>query len=267
DPALRPASCAELKRRLDECIPETAAAAGEPALPAVLREADGEMVLVSAGPFKMGERRREVELDGFYIDRCPVTNAQFKTFLGVTGYRPSDPEARRFLAHWNAGEVPSGLETHPVTYVSWHDARAYAAWAGKRLPTEAEWEKAARGTDGRRYPWGKEDPSRRLTTVGAKRSGTSPVGAFPDGASPCGALDMAVNVWQWRLAADAPEFYEDGPRKTPANDRPTTARSVYVMRGGSWMYGLRSLKTTARTSFEPHYRFAGGGFRCARTPR
>ncbi len=273
DPAARPASCAELKRRLDESLADFGPAVLEggevPAAPppAVVAEPDGaEMLLVPAGPFKMGEKRRDVELDAFYIDRCPVTNGQFNAFLEVTGYRPADAGEHRFLAQWNAGKIPRGLEAHPVTYVSWDDARAYAAWAGKRLPTEAEWEKAARGTDGRRYPWGKEDPSRRLAIFGRQRGGTSPVGAFPDGASPYGALDMAGNVWEWCADVDDAEFYEDGPSRNPLNDR-LPARPVYVMRGGSWMYGPRSLRTTSRTSFEPHYRFAGGGFRCARTPR
>jgi serine/threonine-protein kinase len=270
DPDARPASCAELKRRLEDCLAAfapPASAGGDVALPAVVREVDGgEMLLVPTGTFKMGEKRREIELDAFYIDRCPVTNGQFHAFLAVAGYRPTDAEAHRFLAHWDAGKVPRGLEAHPVTYVSQDDARAYAAWAGKRLPSEAEWEKAARGTDGRKYPWGKEDPSRRLAFFGRQRDGTSPVGSFPDGASPYGALDMAGNVWEWCADVDDPEFYEDGPARNPCNDR-RPARPVYVMRGGSWMYGPRSLRTTSRTSFEPHYRFAGGGFRCARTPR
>jgi serine/threonine-protein kinase len=266
DPADRPQSCAEFSRRLEACpLPAPARPVVEaPALPPVLRDgADGaELVLVAAGAFKMGERRREVYLDDFYIDRCPVTNAQFHTFVSVTGYRPGDGGEHRFLAHWPAGQVPDGLERHPVVYVSWEDARAYAQWAGKRLPTEAEWEKAARGTDGRKYPWGREDPTRRL---GRGRRGTMPVGAFPEGASPYGALDMAGNVWEWCEDADDPQFYEDGPTRNPRN--PQRAARARVMRGGSWMYGPRSLRTTSRTGFEPHYRFAGGGFRCALTPR
>lgn len=273
EPGDRPQTCAEFRRRLEACgLPVGArrgAAAGEGAgseaeLAPVVRDAGAEMVLVPAGPFKMGERRREVYLDAFYVDRCPVTNAQFAVFVKVTGYRPVETGEHRFLAHWRAGQVPEALEDHPVVYVSWEDARAYAAWAGKRLPTEAEWEKAARGVDGRKYPWGKEDPARRL--AGAKR-GTTKVGSFPAAASPYGALDMVGNVWEWCEDVDDPAFYEDGPSRNPRFAPRGAADAARVMRGGSWVYGPRSLRTTSRTSFEPHYRFAGGGFRCVRTPR
>jgi len=167
-----------------------------------------------------------------------VTNAQFRTFIEVTRYRPAEPSERRFLAHWHAGKIPAGQ-------------RAYAAWAGKQLPTEAEW------------PWGKEDPTRRRAS---QRRGTTPVGSFLEGASPYGALDMAGNVWEWCDDTDDPAFYEDGPALNPVRARRGPG-AVHVMRGGSWMYGPRSLRTTSRTSFEPHYRFAGGGFRCARSLR
>jgi serine/threonine-protein kinase len=278
DPAARPPDCGELRRRLDHALGHVAPAAIEDApreLPPVIREADGaELVLVPEGAFKMGPRRREVHLDAFYVDRHPVTNEQFRTFLRVTGYRPTDPGAARFLSHWNRGEVPAGLEQHPVTYVSWHDAAAYATWAGKRLPTEAEWEKAARGVDGRNYPWGKSEPSLDRANFGGHHRGTVAVGSLPAGASPYGVHDLAGNVWEWCLDVDDPSFYAEGPVRNPINRVAASPRHPLgghsptgpsrVMRGGSWMYGPRSLRTYARTSFEPHYRFAGGGFRCAR---
>src|SRR5690606_34878988 len=108
--------------------------------PPLIRDADGgELVLVPAGTFQMGSSRRDVYLDDYYIARYPVTNRQFQVFLDVTGYRPTDTEAHRFLSHWRDSRCPPGLYDHPVVFVSWLDARAYCTWAGRRLPTEAEW--------------------------------------------------------------------------------------------------------------------------------
>jgi serine/threonine-protein kinase len=269
DPEARPPSCAAFRERLDAAL---AVFASQPAshgprgeLAPVLRGQDGsEMVLVPAGSFAMGPDRREVRLDGFYVDRTPVTNLQFWTFVSVTGYQPEDRDAARFLHHLH-GKVPPALEQHPVSYVSWEDARAYAAWAGKRLPSEAEWEKAARGTDGRKYPWGRAEPGPKRANYGKSRGGTTPVGAFPEGASPYGVLDLAGNVWEWCEDYDDPSFYAKGPTYNPRNTRRPEKKPLLVMRGGSWLYGPRSLLTYSRTGFEAHYRFASGGFRCARS--
>jgi serine/threonine-protein kinase len=223
------------------------------------------MILIPEGPFLMGQHRRRVHVDAFYIDRTPVTNRQFKLFVDVTGYKPDDPDAARLLSHLHRGEIPRRLVDHPVVYVSWDDARAYAAWAGKRLPTEAEWEKAARGTDGRRYPWGRAEPSASRANYDNRDGGTTPVGSCPEGASPYGVLDMAGNVWEWCEDYDDTGFYADGPPRNPRNTRRPAEGARLVMRGGSWMFGAQSLRTYARTSFEAHYRFAGGGFRCVRS--
>jgi serine/threonine-protein kinase len=267
DPADRPATCEEFLRRLESALGTTRSLPPDsPArsLPPVLRAPSGdEMVLVTAGPFLMGPARREIFLDAFYIDRTPVTNEQFRQFLEVTGYQPSDEGSHRFLAHWRRGQLPPGLERHPIVHVSWQDARAYAQWAGKRLPTEAEWEKAARGTDGRLYPWGRDKPTPQRANYGSRHGGTVPVGSYPDGMSPCGALDMAGNVWEWCDDIDDPTFYAEGPSQNPRNPGDDLGPR-HVMRGGSWMYGEGSLRVTARTSFEPSDRFAGGGFRCVR---
>jgi formylglycine-generating enzyme required for sulfatase activity len=273
-PADRPQTCAELRSSLLEAIEPSRTAATQPPTsgsvpPPVLRDTDGcEAVLIPAGVFLMCPSRREVHLDAFYMDRTPVTNRQFARFMQVTGYRPQHrgPEAGRFLAHWVRGAIPRGLEEHPVVNVSWEDACAYASWAGKRLPSEAEWEKAARGTDGRKYPWGKAEPSPSRAHYGGRHRGTSPVGVYPEGASPYGVYDMAGNVLEWCEDVDDPRFYMDGPSRNPRNTL-KSARPLYVMRGGSWLFGAQSLKTYARTSFEPHYRFAQGGFRCARSVR
>jgi serine/threonine-protein kinase len=267
-PEDRPQSCATFRGRLDAAVPPRPRRPTTPApeQPAVLDGGGGtELVLVPAGPFRMGPNRREVDLDAFYIDRTPVTNAQFRRFVEVTGFQPEDGSAR-FVLHWRGGRVPAGLEDHPVVNVSFVDAQAYAIWAGKRLPTEAEWEKAARGTDGRKYPWGNAEPGPEHANFGGKRRGTTAVGAHPRGASPYGLLDLAGNVWEWCQDVDDPEFYLEGPAVNPVSPR-RSARATHVMRGGSWMYGPQALRTTSRTSFEAHYRFAVGGFRCARDPR
>ena len=271
DPAARPQSCAVFRDRLLEAleaeagVPPSSQPSAVP-LPASIHPTNGhEMTLVLAGSFAMGSSRREVHLDAFYADHTPVTNAQFKVFVDATGYRPKDEDAKRFVSHWRDGRIPRGEERHPVVYVSWLDARAYCAWTGSRLPTEAEWEKAARGTDGRKYPWGRAEPSPTHANFGRRDGGTSPVGSFPDGASPYGILDLAGNVWEWCEDVEEEAFYETGPTRNPKNTQ-KSARSHYVMRGGSWMYDATSLRTFARIGFEARYRFAGGGFRCARSP-
>jgi formylglycine-generating enzyme required for sulfatase activity/tRNA A-37 threonylcarbamoyl transferase component Bud32 len=265
--AERPPSCEAFRERLDAALAGVAqvqTSLRPSVLPPVIRDSRGEeMVLVPAGPFQMGPERRQIHLDAFYLDRTPVTNLQFKAFLDVTGYRPEETE--RFLSHFRFGKIPAGHEQHPVTYVSWEDARAYAQWAGKRLPTEAEWEKAARGTDGRKYPWGRAEPGSHRANYGNAKGGPVPVGSFPEGASPYGILDLAGNVWEWCEDFDDLSFYTEGPAYNPKNTR-RGEKALLVIRGGSWMYGASSLRTYARTSFEAHYRFAGGGFRCARTP-
>jgi serine/threonine-protein kinase len=267
DPATRPASCAAFRERLDEALAAypSSPPAPRPSAPPVVRGTDGgEMVLVPAGPFAMGPDRRSVRLDAFYLDRTPVTNQAFWSFVSVTGYRPAGRDAERFLHHLR-GRLSPSLEQHPAVYVSWDDARAYAAWAGKRLPSEAEWEKAARGTDGRKYPWGRAEPSAARANYGKTQSGTTLVGAYPEGASPYGILDLAGNVWEWCEDYDDPAFYAAGPTYNPRNMRRPDKKPLLVMRGGSWMYGPRSLRTFARTGFEAHYRFASGGFRCAKS--
>jgi formylglycine-generating enzyme required for sulfatase activity len=270
DPGARPQSCAIFRQRLLAAIDDVAAPSSSKrsvsALPASIRDTNGhELTLVPGGTFAMGPSRREIHLDAVYVDRTPVTNEQFKVFVDATGYRPKDEDAKRFLSHWRDGKIPRGEERHPVVYVSWLDARAYCAWSGGRLPTEAEWEKAARGTDGRKYPWGRAEPSTTHANFGRRDGATTPVGSFPDGASPYGILDLAGNVWEWCEDVEDETFYESGPTRNPKNAK-RTERSHFVMRGGSWMYEASSLRTFARIGFEARYRFAGGGFRCARDP-
>jgi formylglycine-generating enzyme required for sulfatase activity len=141
--------------------------------------------------------RRRMRIETFHIDRCPVTNAQFKAFLDASGYRPAD--AHNFLRDWQDGAPRRGWENKPVTWVSLDDARAYAQWAGKRLPHEWEWQYAAQGLDGRLYPWGDEWDGGAVPAPACGREMPTPadVDAHPAGASPFGVLDLVGNVWQW----------------------------------------------------------------------
>jgi formylglycine-generating enzyme required for sulfatase activity len=263
-PEKRPRSCAEFRQRLMAALAgfdeQPLAASSDP--PRALRDADGgELLLVPEGFFGMGQQRRPVYLDAFYIDRFPVTNRQFAAFLAVTGHRASYPE---FLALWRDGRVPNGLEQHPVVHVSWYDAHAYAQWAGKALPSEAQWEKAARGTDGRKYPWGKRAPDASRANYGRSHRGTVPVGSCPSGASPYGVEDMAGNVWEWCEDVDSQDFYNRGPTHNPCNRAQAGSRMRMVVRGGSFMYDAASVRTISRTSFEPDSGSQGIGFRCVR---
>ena len=160
--------------------------------------------------------RKLIDIDTFFIDEYPVTNADFGKFLKSTGYRPDDDH--NFLRDWKGGEVPSGWGQRPVTWVSLEDARAYARWAGKRLPREWEWQYAAQGTDGRLYPWGDEWDPGALPGPDEQRTpgGPSEVTAHPAGASPFGVMDLVGNVWQW-----TDEYVDDRTRAA-------------VLRGGSY---------------------------------
>jgi formylglycine-generating enzyme required for sulfatase activity len=187
--------------------------------------------LANSYTFQVQNFRRHVTFKPFAMDETLVTNAQFAQFLKANGYKPKHPE--NFLRHWVDAKPPAGKEDHPVVWVDLNDARAYASWAGKRLPTEEEWQYAAQGADGWKYPWGGlMEPGR---CNGGETGGTTPVKAFPDGQSPFGCYDMCGNVWQWTesqrsdgrtrfciirgggyLAAKGSNWYVDGgPR--PAN--------------------------------------------------
>ena len=148
-----------------------------------------------------------MHIKSFYIDKFPVTNAEFKKFLDATHYHPQDDV--NFLRDWKDGNYPSGWDNRPVTWVSIEDARAYAAWAGKRLPHEWEWQYAAQGTDGRLYPWGNDWNAAAVPVPDKSRTmrGPDPVDAHSKGASPFGVMDLVGNVWQW-----TEEFTDDHTR-------------------------------------------------------
>ena len=228
--------------------------------PATLRTEDGaEMVLVPAGEFWMGSEesddekpRHRVHLDAFHIDKYAVTNALYERFMRSTG--------RQAPAYWNDSKGNS--PTQPVVGVSWHDAEAYCKWAGKRLPTEAEWEKAARGTDGRKYPWGDQWDSSRANSVESQLGKTTPVGSYPGGASTYGALDMAGNVWQWVADWYDKSYYQRSPERNP---RGPESGQYRVLRGGSWLYVPILLRSAHRGDYSRVHRLEFLiGFRCAR---
>jgi sulfatase modifying factor 1 len=214
------------------------------------------MILIPAGEFLMGgdaadnqKPPHRVYQDAFYIARFLTTNSEYKIYAQATGTRL--PE------HWINGQIPQGKENHPVVYVSWAEAVAYAQWAGKRLPTEAEWEKAARGADGRTYPWGnKHDDSR----ANAHSRDTTPVNKYsPQGDSPYGLADMAGNVLQWCADWYSPTYYQESPSRNPPGPASGDQR---VARGGAWAY-MVPMPCFMRRSAPPTNRAQGLGFRLA----
>jgi serine/threonine-protein kinase len=269
----RPQTCGEFRASLDLALESVVRRRVERDVepPRVVVEDDGnEMRLVAEGPFQLGVHRRTILLDRFYLARFPVTNQQFDAFLEATGYEPDDDEAGRFLAHWRRGACPPELADHPVVYVSWLDARAYCRWAARRLPTEAEWEKAARGIHGNRFPWGRDEPTASHANFGQSRAkaypspdggGTSPVDAFPLGTSPYGIEGMAGNVFEWCEDVDDPAFYVHGPDRNPRNTIDRIAPRV--IRGGCWRFDASSLRTYSRASLPPTVRIDTVGFRVA----
>ncbi len=228
---------------------------------------DRSMVLVPAGEFTMGSWGgdpdelpvHKVYVGAFFMDKYQVTVAQYARFLEST-HQDSPPE-------WTAMNKQTN-QSRPVANVDWVDADAYCKWAGKRLPTESEWEKAARGTDGRVYPWGNEPPTRFHANSGKEvwnnHSALSPVGTFEEGKSPYGIYDMAGNVWEWVSDWYDPEYYKTSPPQNPSGPR---RGSQKVVRGGSWgSNGITDLRASDREIHVPSFRGFGTGFRCAKTP-
>lgn len=194
--------------------------------------------------------QRKVVLDAYFIDRTPVTAAEFKTYLDATGAAPPQ--------QWDKFNDPKNAPDRPVIFVNWFDARDYAEWAGKRLLTEAEWEKAARGVDGRAYPWGDEPPTSKRAWFGEDEP--SSVGARPFGSSPWGVHEMAGNVFEWVADWYDPDYYADGPKDNPTGPSKGKKR---VIRGGSFAHGKFALRCATRGRYAPDERRANHGFRCA----
>jgi len=237
-----------------------------------------EMAAIPAGAFLMGSNdgpdderpAHQVSVAAFEIERLPVTTARFAEFLNAVGthnkngerlFDDDDLDARIHKAgtRWSADR---GFENHPVVEVSWPGARDYCTWRKRRLPTEAEWEKAARGTDGRKYPWGNTPPDRTRGQFAARFNDTAPVDVFHAGASPYGVYDMAGNAWEWVSSAYRPYPYN-------ANDgrEDLKAGPVRATRGGGHDSPAEAITTTQRgrdLSRNPRAGHHNIGFRCAR---
>lgn len=256
-------------------------------------------VRVPAGEFWMGsdeddpdayddeKQRHKVYLDVYWIGKYPVTNAQYAAFVEATGYQTQAEKAgyswvwdfqkkgwkKANGLYWKKPRIDQGdivkQSDHPVVHVSWKDAQAFCLWASKvsdrsiYLPSEAEWEKAARSVDGRKYPWGSEKPNSRLLNFNMNIGGTTAVGSYPGGASPCGALGMAGNVWEWTADWYAEKYYSKSPPKNPTG--PLTGEKR-VLRGGSWGSYGRYVRSANRNRNLPDRWNDFFGFRCATSP-
>lgn len=242
-----------------------------------VREKDGMIeVFIPAGEFLMGSDEGAVDekpphtvhLDAYWIDQTPITNAMFAQFLNERGNRKQNSVnwyvllRGRIRQTGKVWRVEKDFELHPVVNVNWYGARAYCEWAGAHLPTEAQWEKAARGTDGRTYPWGSREPDESLVNFNKNIRTTTPVGNYPAGASPYGVLDMAGNVWEWCADWYGKAYYRVSPTANPTGPRGGTDR---VVRGGSWRDSAIWLRAACRGGGRMSSRTNYSGFRCARS--
>lgn len=243
-----------------------------------IREQDGmEMVYVPAGSFEMGsdsefndeQPLRKITLDAFFIDKYEVSNGQYQKCLDAGACTEpgnlTTPSQESYFANPDFAD-------YPVVYVDWAQAQGYCQWVGGDLPSEAQWEKAARGTDGRQFPWGNEGPDTHFT-YGAEdfpvdyanfddyEGDLMPVGSYPKGVSPFGALDMAGNVWEWTR-----DWYGDYEVKQSVNPEGPKSGTDKVVRGGSFDFGAWSIRTTYRGKQSPDYQNYRQGFRCITLP-
>ncbi|MEQ1793250.1 MAG: SUMF1/EgtB/PvdO family nonheme iron enzyme [Nitrospira sp.] len=237
------------------------------------------MVLIPEGSFPMGvphgDRdggrdeypRHDVFVSNFYIDKFELTNGRYLEFVKATGHRiPQNPKnATRNL--WQGDVITESLTDRPVINVDWADANAYCQWVGKRLPTEAEWEKAAKGTADRRFPWGNVEPTNKHLNFNQQWIGEKtlmPVGSYEAGKSPFGVYDMAGNVWEWVNDWYDAKYYEKSPAKNPTGPETGTKR---VLRGSGWQNETPTVRIFTRVDSDPTIRNESTGFRCAMDAR
>ena len=226
------------------------------------------MVYVPAGEFTMGSNDGDsydkpihtVALDAYWIDRTEVTNVMYAICVQVGDCQtPSNTSSSTRNSYYGNSQYAD----YPVIYVDWNTAQTYCGWAGARLPTEAEWEKAARGTDERTYPWGSSSPGSSLLNYNQSVGDTTAVGSYPAGVSPYGALDMAGNVWEWVNDWYGETYYSQSPSSNPqgpvsGNDR--------VLRGGSWGSYVGDFRSAVRSGYYPTVFNKNIGFRCVLSP-
>jgi formylglycine-generating enzyme len=229
---------------------------------------EAELVLIPAGEFTMGHNSgydtlpvRRVNLPAFYIDKYEVTNKRYKRFIDATGYKvpwSQDPAVAAYVWDWQKRMYPEGKGDDPVVLVSWDDAKAFCTWAGKRIPTEAEWEKATRGPKGKPYPWGNEWAKGKANTAESGLKQTAPMGNFKEDVSEYGVHDLAGNVSEWVEEWFAP--YPGNPM-TSYEER----NKYRVLRGGSWDYAHSIANGYHRQYALPQSQMSAIGFRCVKT--
>lgn len=244
------------------------------------KELQMEWVVVPAGEFLMGaaetdtqatpdeKPQHKVHLDPYLIGKYEVTNAQYHAFVKATGHRLPENCCDPRYNIWKGDVVIPGVEELPVINVSWDDAVAFCQWVGGRLPTEAEWEKAARGTDGRLYPWGNEAPSGNRAnysfdpvSIWEGPASLAKKDQYTFGKSPYGTFEMAGNVWEWVQDWYDPDYYKNSPAKNPKGPEKGDAR---VIRGASWRNTADMLRASNRNKHAPTERRVYIGFRCAK---
>ena len=233
------------------------------------------LILIPAGPFPMGVPKgdrdggrdeypnHEVLLDAYNIDKFEVTNGRYREFVRATGHRPPQHGKDPSRNLWQGDMMPDSIADQPVINVDWHDANAYCTWAGRRLPTEAEWEKAARGTDDRRFPWGNVEPTHKHLNFNQRWQGEhtlKPVGSYEAGKSPFGVYDMAGNVWEWVADWYDTYYYEKSPARNPKGPATGTHK---VLRSSGWEVETPLVRSVTRVMSDPMNRNHSTGFRCA----
>ncbi len=275
-PTIQATSTYELPTETPEPPIATSTATFMPRIPnlgigsTLVSDTDGmTLQYVPAGNFTMGSDNgypnekpaHTVYLDAFWMDRTDVTNAMYaKCVSSGACNQPTNLSSQTHSSYY----ANSQFDNYPVLYVTWDMANTYCQWAGRGLPTEAQWEKAARGTDGRTYPWGNAAPSNDLLNYNSAVGDTTEVGTYSKGASPYGVLDMAGNVWQWVADWYSDTYYASSPASNPLGPDSGQFR---VMRGGSWEYfnDDNYVRSAFRLRLSPSLTYYYSGFRCSRS--